>query len=215
MSRYERNRTPLITFAADDVWAAACAAQRINGQYIKYKDNTNNVETNREIVDRLLGNPSELISDIDREMAQKVRQYYQAYTFKILQGIKLNDFENNAMLLANRDTLGSNFEIATVVSLPASHERSTKRDDVNSRITFARGGHVGDIGKKLTMCVEVLRCNYSEQYGVYFVTGITTTDSVVFFAYKNAIDVGKNINIGGTVKAHRESQTQLNRVKLF
>jgi hypothetical protein len=36
----------------------------------------------------------------------------------------------------------------------------------------------------------------------------------VFFAYKQSLTVGDNINIDGKVKAHRDNSTQLNYVKM-
>lgn len=216
MAYYNRApRKPLITFKADDVWAAACAAQRINGSYVKYAPPESKIDTNRMIVDHLLGNPTELISEADREQGHKVRSYYQALSFKVLKGIKLSDFENNAMVISNRDEVSGNFDIAIITSLPASYDRSAQRDTVTSRINFATGGHVGAVGTKLTLEVEVLRANFSQQYGVYFITAITEGDSPVFFAFKSALEIGKKYSIGGTVKAHRENQTQLNRVKVF
>lgn len=216
MAYYNRTpRKPLITFKADDVWAAACAAQRTNGSYVKFPPEGTKIETNRLIVDRLLGNPAELISDEDRAQGQKVRKYYQALSFKILKGIKLGDFENNAMLIANRDEVAGNFDLGVITSLPASYERSAQRDDVNSRINFAQGSHVGPVGTKLTLEVEVLKANFSQQYNVFFITAITDTDSPVFFAFKRDFPVGTKLSIGGTVKAHRDNVTQLNRVKVY
>lgn len=212
----ERTSKPIITFNADDVWAAACAAQRVNGEYIKCTLAGTKLETNREIFDRLLGNPAEFIKDEDREMGQKVRAYYQAFTFKILKGQALSDFDNNAMLIANRDTLGSNFELATIVCLPANYERSTKRDNVNQRIAFASGKLLGNIGDKMVVDnVEVVRSVFSQKWNTHYITCITPEDSVVFFAFKQALDVGSRVSIGGTVKAHRDGQTQLNRVKVY
>jgi hypothetical protein len=37
----------------------------------------------------------------------------------------------------------------------------------------------------------------------------------VFFSYKQEVTVGNVLNIAGTVKRHRDNQTQLNRVKVF
>jgi hypothetical protein len=48
-----------------------------------------------------------------------------------------------------------------------------------------------------------------------FVTGITSDDQVVFFAYKSELPVGKMFDIYGTVKAQRDNTTQLNRVKVL
>jgi hypothetical protein len=53
------------------------------------------------------------------------------------------------------------------------------------------------------------------KWNTNYVTGITTDDQVVFFAYKEALDIGKVLNITGTVKAHRDNSTQLNRVKVI
>lgn len=208
-------RKPLIIFSADDVWAASCAAFRLNGQYIKVSDRSTGTESNREIMDLFLGNPVEFVKDEDREMGKKVRAYYQALSFKILKGVKLLDFENNAMLIANRDSISTNFDLAVIASLPASYDRVVKRQYAESRVNFATGDYVGPVGAKLTLEVEVLRCNYSQNYGVYFVSAITDADSPVFFPYKFQFETGKKLSIGGTVKAHRDNQTHLNRVKVF
>jgi hypothetical protein len=53
------------------------------------------------------------------------------------------------------------------------------------------------------------------KWNTNYVTGITTDDQVVFFAYKEALDIGKVLDIQGTVKAHRDNSTQLNRVKVI
>lgn len=41
-----------------------------------------------------------------------------------------------------------------------------------------------------------------------------TDDQAVFFAHKQPINIGKLIIAEGTVKAHRDNSTQLNRVKV-
>lgn len=209
---------PQIEYKADDVWAAACAAQRINGSYVKYVNpelNPEVTETNRTIMDRFLANPDS-IEQVDRDMAEKVRTYYKAFTFKILKGIKLNDFDNNAMLIANRDVIVSSYDVAVACSLPSCYTRSIARDEVNRRIDFANGGYIGNPGAKVQLKgLEVIKCNFSQQFGVYFLTAITPEDQVVFFAHKFAKEFGTVINIQGTVKAHRENSTQLNRVKII
>jgi hypothetical protein len=55
---------------------------------------------------------------------------------------------------------------------------------------------------------------FSQQWNVFFVTGITSSDQVVFFSYREAIPAGTTIVAQGTVKAHRDNSTQLNRVKV-
>jgi len=155
------------------------------------------------------------ITDENREQGLKVRKYYQGLTFKVLKGIKLNDFDNNVMLISNRDVINENFDLAVIASLPNSYVRAIERDNVDQRIKFATGGYISKPGLKTTLIkLEILKSIFSHKYNVNFITGITPADEVVFFSYKESIMVGQNIIINGTVKAHRDNSTQLSRVKL-
>jgi hypothetical protein len=214
-----QNQQPVFTFNADDVWAAACAAQRINGSYVKLamiseSDPSLTKLSNRMLAMQLLTDPFS-ITDEDREQSKKVRSFYQALTFKILQGKKLNEFDNNAMVLSNRDVISSNYDLAVICSLPSCYERGAVRQSVDQRISFAKGGYISAVGNKVSATVEVLRSVYSQKWMTNFVTGITSDDQVVFFAYKSELPVGKMFDIYGTVKSQRDNTTQLNRVKVI
>jgi len=224
MARYQR---PVHNFNADDVWAAACAAQRINGDYVKmvtsYATNeeilpnslqTPAKQTNRMIMDRLLADQS-LITEADREQAKLVRGYYKGLTFKILKGKKLSDFDNTAMVIGNRDVIESTYDVAVIASLPSCYLRAVKRDNDVRKLENARGGLIGRVGDKVKVNVEIVRSSFSQQYNTYFISGVTTNDQAVFFSYKQAIDSGKLIIAEGTVKRHGENTTQLNRVKVI
>ena len=214
-----RNQEPVFTFNSDDVWAAACAAQRINGSYVKLamiseSDPSLTKLSNRMLAMQLLTDPFS-ITDEDREQSKKVRAFYQALTFKILQGKKLNEFDNNAMVLSNRDVISSNYDFAVICSLPSCYERGVVRQSVEQRISFAKGGYISAVGNKVSTSVEVLRCVFSQKWMTNFVTGINSDDQVVFFAYKSELPVGKMFDIYGTVKSQRDNTTQLNRVKVI
>jgi hypothetical protein len=214
-----RTQKVTVNYNADDVWSAACAAQRINGSYIKLSvisesDPATTKLSNRMIVEQLLSDLSG-ITDEDREQGVKVRAFYQAYTFKILQGKQLSDFDNTAMLIANRDVITGNYDVAVIASLPSCYERGVVRQSADQRINFATGGFIGKANDKVTASIEVLKSVFSMKWNTNYVTGITTDDQVVFFAYKEALDIGKVLDIQGTVKAHRDNSTQLNRVKVI
>ena len=119
------------------------------------------------------------------------------------------------MLIANRDAINSTYDIAVIASLPATYNKSTKRDDVDRRINFARGGFVGVPGDKVTLNIEVLKQLWSEKFGTWYLTGITDEDQVVFFAHKTKYDIGTHLTITGGVKSHRDNSTQLTRVKVL
>ena len=210
----------VLNYNADDVWGAAVQAQRINGSYVKLtmiseSDPALTKLSNRMIVEKLLADPF-TITDEDREQGKKVRAFFQAYTFKILQGKALNEFNNTAMLISNRDVITSTYDVAVIASLPSSYERGVKQQTVDQRINFAQGGYVGTIGDKVNLTVEVVKRIWSEKWMTSFVTGITPEDQVVFFAFKHELEIGKTISIQGTVKGQREpNTTQLNRVKVI
>ena len=210
-----------VNYNADDVWAAAVAAQRINGAYVKLSmisesDPKMNQKSNRQIVESFLVDTFS-ITDEDRAQGKKVRSFFQALTFKILQGKQLSEFNNTAMLIANRDVITSTYDIAVICSLPATYLKASKRDDVDRRINFASGGKVGVVGEKVTLNIEVVKQIYSQKWMTWYITGITAEDQSVFFAYKDEIEIeiDKTISILGTVKGHRDNSTQLNRVKVL
>lgn len=225
MARYTRIQNP--SYDAHTVFAAACAAQRINGEYLKTDELAKDENgypvfpavvhrtANRTLVRQILAGTSETeVTDTDREQATKVIQYCNSLTFKILSGAKLNDFENTMLALGNKETISSNYDIAVIASLPSSYERGMKRKSIELRIREA-DGHVGDIGVRYAGEVEVLRSSYSENWGVYFITAITDDNKAVFFSYRAAITPGKRIRVVGTIKAHRDNTTQLSRTRVW
>lgn len=198
----------------DDVFAAACAAQRINGQYVKAIAPGTTQKTNRQIAEELLKDPTQLALD-DRQQGERVRQYFKGLTFKVIEGKQLSDFAKNAMDIAGNDIITSTYQLAVVVSLPASYEKSAKRDDVDRRINFACGGFVGNLSDKVTLNIEVLKQLWSNKWNTWYITGITSEDQVVFFAHKTQYDIGTMLTIQGVVKSQRETSTQLGRVKVL
>jgi len=217
MPKYQKP-VPL-NIVADTVWGAACQAQRINGSYVKLSvlsesDPQTNKLSNRQIVENLLVDPTQ-ITEEDMEQGRKVCAFYQGLTFKILKGIKLSEFDNTAMLLANRDTIDTRYDLAVIASLPSCYERGVKRQTIDQRIAFATGKIVDSIGSKISLTIEVLKSVYSQKWNTFYITGITSDDQVVFFAYKQELPIGQQRDIYGTVKAYRDNSTQLNRVKVI
>jgi hypothetical protein len=78
------------------------------------------------------------------------------------------------MLIANRDTIDSVFDVAVIASLPSCYERGVKRQTVEQRINFARGGYVGNVGDKVSTSIEVVKSVYSQNWNTNYITGITS-----------------------------------------
>ena len=212
--------TIAVLFKAEDVWGAAAAAQRINGEYLKGDkfdpQDTSKViaRANRSIVHDFLQTPA-LISDEDKAAGAEVRRYYHSFSFKLLSDAFISDFDRSAIKIAEKEELSSNLDIAIVASLPSCAERGRARDANQSRIKFAQGGFIGKVGDKVTADIEVLKCVFSHNWNVFFVTGITSDDKALFFSFKEKVEIGAKMTIKGTVKAHRDDSTQLTRVKVL
>ena len=213
-------------YSVSDVWAAACAAYRVNGGYFKENifDSTKGTAAgpkktrNRDVMMEFIANPTNLTVD-DIERGEHCRQFLDSdLTFRTLKG-KTGDFDNAIRkVLAVKDHFDDHFhkyELAIVACLPQSVERSEVRQASENRVQFAQGGYVGEVDDKVELNVEVLNSNYSKQYNIYWVRGITEADQPVFFSNKESFDPGTHLSIKGTVKAHKDNLTQLNRVKVL
>jgi hypothetical protein len=214
-------------YSVDNVWGAACAAQRINGGYVKdteYRFDENQNRTviaklrNREVMLSILVNPAVLTVE-DIAQGQECRKFLQHDL--TLRGLKsqLTEFDLNvAKTLAvseEFDTAVHRLELALVACLPASQERALARQETQTRVLQATGSYVGALDSKVELDVEVVSANYSQSYGIFWVTAITKDNQAVFFSYKSKLTTGSWIQIKGTIKAHRDGKTQLNRVKVL
>ena len=216
MARFTR---PVYNVA--DVFASACAAYRINGSYIKqdevtFRENGNHtVEkiANKTLVHQFLKGAFDL-RDEDREMGEKVRQHCNGLSFKIITGKTLSEFEQVMLSVADKETTDSNYDIAVVASLPASYERAQARIQQDAMLREKSGTLTDAVGDKVELDIDVVRCNYSNNWDTHFVTA-TVDNAVVFFATRNKLELGSKIRIKGKVKAHKEDRTQLSHVKFI
>jgi len=217
-----------VAHSVDNVWGAAVAAQRINGSYVKetmYKVDpemsSNTViekQRNRDIMLDILANPAVLTVE-DIAQGQECRKFLQNdITFRALKN-KLTEFDSaTSKVLAVAEEFDSakhKYELAVVASLPASHARSLERQATQERVRQTSGALIGQPGVKVQLAVEIVKSNYSQQWNTWYATAVTADNSAVFFAYRQELARGAKHTIVGTVKAHRDGSTQLNRVSII
>ena len=223
-----RARPTGVAHSVDNVWGAAMAAQRINGSYVKetvYKVDpemsSNTVvdkRRNRDIMLDILANPAQLTVE-DIAQGQECRNFLQNdITFRALKN-KLTEFDGSvSKVLAVTEEFDSakhKLELAVVACLPQSHARSLERQAVQERVRQTSGELIGAPGVKVQLDVEIVKSNYSQQWNTWYATGVTADNSAVFFAYRQELARGAKHTIVGTVKAHRDGSTQLNRVSII
>lgn len=208
-----------MTYSANDVWAVACKAQRLNKEYIKFVPEGSKKETNREIMYRLLEEGSKHLTVADKNEGVKVRQHYQAMTFKLLTDDYVSEFDKTAMSIADKDLLDSKLDIAIIASLPSAYIRSNVRKVQDQTVAQATTDKmVGKIKDRVDLKVTVLKSFLSHKWNCYFITAVTENEEVVFFgSSKINPKIGDSLDIRGTVKSHRSDEngmvTQLNRVQ--
>ena len=217
-----------VKHSVDNVWGAAVAAQRINGSYVKetmYKVDpemsSNTVidkRRNRDIMVDILANPAQLTVE-DIAQGQECRKFLQNdITFRALKN-KLTEFDGSvSKVLAVTEEFDSakhKLELAVVACLPASHTRALERQTVQERVRQTSGALIGTPGVKVQLAVEIVKSNYSQQWNTWYATAVTADNSAVFFAYRQELAKGAKYTIVGTVKAHRDGSTQLNRVSII
>ena len=86
-----KSKIKAFSYSANDVWAVACKAQRLNKEYIKFVPEESKKETNREIMYRLLEEGPAHLTVADKHEGVKVRQHFQAITFKLLTEAHVSD----------------------------------------------------------------------------------------------------------------------------
>jgi len=209
-----------------DVWAAACAAQRINGSYVKEGNTKFDADglpilvqkRNRDLMMEFLENPEQLTTDDVIEGEQVLNELKKDLTWRALKG-KLNDFDQSASRVmaveGHFDTQLNRLELAVVACLPASYERMKARQSTEDLMSQTSGEYVAPVGHKAMVNVEVVRCNYSTNWNTHYITAITQDNHAVLFNVREPQEVGARISIQGTVKAHNNGVTQLNRVKVI
>ena len=213
-------------YSVDDVWGAAVAAQRVNGEYVKEdKININEdgshetlKKRNRDIMMDFLAVPGTITAE-DRSTGRECRRFLQNdLTFRALKG-QLSAFDasvkHTVAVEDEFDSVQHRLELAVVACLPQSHQRTLVRQSIQDRVRNASGGYVGNVSDKVALDAEVVSANWSNTYNIFWVTAITQDNRALFFSYKSQLNSGAQVKLVGTVKAHRDNKTQLNRVKVL
>ena len=211
---------PMLNYTADQVWAAACAAYRVNGGYLKHPEvNDQGVitrHTNRDLVRRYLLDAGEhYVTATDRRQGTKCRlDLLKQATMSALRN-RATEWDLLTAEMAGLGTITTDYEVSVITAMPKSHAQNLTRESVDGRLAYCDHTPVGPVNHRVDIAGEVVRSNYSSQYNTHYVTVITQDNRQVFFAYRERIEPGTNIRICGRVKRHADRATQLSRVKIY
>ena len=212
-----KRQRPTLDLTADQVWAAACAAYRVNGGYFKQPQVTDQGvitrPTNRELVRQYLAESGAVTAD-DVEQGRRCRQdLLKQATMAALRN-QATEWTLLTAEMAGLDTITTDYQVSVITAMPKSHAQNLTRETVDSLLAYCDTEPVGRVDERVEVIGQVVRSNYSNQYNTHYVTVITDVNRQVFFAYRERIEPGANIRICGRVKRHADRATQLSRVKI-
>lgn len=205
---------------AELMWATAVVADRKNnGEYVKtvvLSDDGSYVVkySNRDIIKQVIKAGGAEITAQDIEFGKQIRSWHQKnLLIKILKG-PLSDFDEAVNRTCGIDEF-SNFDHVYEVAIMASQIKAYRAGvKLEEAMGTVKQEPMADIGEKVNTKVKVIKTIYSKNYGVYFITGVSDTDHMVMFSYRDKLSLDADYCIRGNVKQFLGNVTQLNRVKV-
>ena len=206
-------------FTAEQVWACAAAAQRINGDYLKEDQRDHHtglvVKTANKLLvkDWLRTNNYSLVTAADILAGQTARNHFKSYTLLAIAG-RLNEFQETAMKLAAKEEFTGRdmYDFAVISCLPSVSVRDAANAELKREIYTSEQLH-GAEGDRIQGEVTVINTRFNPDYNKHKIRG-RMGESFVDFWFGSALE-GK-VNIKAKIKSQRgDKTTQLNYVKVL
>jgi len=205
-------------FTADQVWACAAAAQRINDGYFKEpafepESNTLLRKANKTMVkDWLRENNFLEVCEDDYAAGRQAREHFKSYMLLAMTG-SLNDFQQTAYKIATKEDFTGRdlYDFAVISCLPSVAQRDQQRTDIKREL-YSSEPLVGNEGDAIVGDITVLKSYYSQEYAKHKITARMGEAFVDFWFGK---ELAGDLRIKGKIKRIRgDKTTQLNYVKI-
>jgi hypothetical protein len=209
-------------FTADQVWACAAAAHRINGGYCKMDEWMHNAtppylakRANKMMVkDWLRTKDFTELTEADYAAGQQARDHFKSYTLLAIAG-KLNDFQQTALKIAAKDVFTGRdmYDFAVISCLPSVAERDTARTELKREI-YASEQLLGAEGEAVQGDITVINSRFNPNYNKF---RIQARMGESFIDFWHSQELAGELKIKGKIKRVRsgEKTTQLNYVKII
>jgi hypothetical protein len=206
-------------FTAEQVWACAAAAQRINGGYFKepvFAQNLDVVEkqANKTMVKGWLrDNAFGLVTEEDIAAGQAARNHFKSYTLLAIAG-RLNEFQETAMKLAAKEEFTGRdmYDFAVISCLPSVSLRDAANAELKREI-YTSEQLQGSEGDRIQGEVTVINTRFNPDYNKHKIRG-RMGESFVDFWFGSALE--GTVKIRAKIKSQRgDKTTALNYVKVL
>ena len=206
-------------FTAEQVWACAAAAQRINGDYLKEDQRDHHtglvVKTANKLLvkDWLRTNDYSQITAADTAEGIRARNHFKSYTLLAIAG-RLNEFQETAMKLAAKEEFTGRdmYDFAVISCLPSVSVRDAANAELKREIYTSEQLH-GAEGDRIQGEVTVINTRFNPDYNKHKIRG-RMGESFVDFWFGSALE--GTVKIKAKIKSQRgDKTTQLNYVKIL
>ena len=222
-------------FPTQQVLELACAAQRINGTYIKesvnvFADDNAYMYTNHTNKMMMLCtvNPSNWTADPkdapmplkilpeDTILSEEIKRHFRKFMFSAIEGE--NDFQTNINTILSGDSVKVN-QFGYVACLPSVYVRDLAQNKVKKAARTVEEGYLADIGTQLKdLDGEIISSVKSKNFEGYNIDAIIN-NRMASWLNKTTLAIGPCVVIKAKVKDHSKhwkhgnDVTRLNYVK--
>lgn len=221
-------------FPTNEILALACAAQRVNGSYVKETEflfsDDNKVLARKEpnkylmLVSLALVKPYDpenvparlIVTDADRTLAKEIKDFYRRLLFAAVAGE--NEFQTNLNSILGADTVSQN-RFGFLACLPSLYARDLPQNQVKKQAKKVEEGFLAEIGTNLfDLDCEILESAKSKNFEAFNITAIIDNKMVSWMSKYN-LKLGPCVVVKAKVKEHSahwkhgNSITRLNYVK--
>ena len=201
------------TVSLETCMAAACAAYRINGKYVRRDAATEEFPANNWLMATILNEKPQDITEEDLVNSRRIITYLE-HKLPELIAETLQDYWRNAVLLTEQAEISlSNFKsFAFIASVPSSVYNACQREQVAEELRiFSRGSRtIGKVGDNFPACnVKILGSVYSRNYFKHYHTAITTEGNLLRFPMSDQLTTDQEYVISGRIHKHDDRNTTI------
>jgi hypothetical protein len=222
-------------FATQQILELACAAQRVNGEYLKEAEGVYSSDglymyskqPNKLIMLCTLepaiwtADPKDAPMPLkvlpeDIALAEEIRKHFRKFLFSAIEGE--NDFQTNINAILSGDTVKQN-QFGYVACLPSVHVRDVAQTKVKKAARSVEEGYLADIGSNLKdLDAEIISSIKSKNFEGYNIDAIIN-NRMVSWLNKTNLSLGACVIVKAKVKdhtkhwKHQNDVTRLNYVK--
>jgi hypothetical protein len=222
-------------FSTQQVLELACAAQRVNGAYLKEAEGvytTDGVYMYSKQMNKILmlctlepaiwtADPKEAPMPLkvlpeDVSLAEEIKTYYKRLLFAAIEGE--NDFQTNINTILSGEMVKQN-QFGYVACLPSVYVRDKAQNKVKKAARAVEEGYLGEVGSQLKdLDAEILSSVKSKNFEGYNIDAIIDS-KMVSWLNKTNLNLGACVIVKAKVKdhskhwKHQNDVTRLNYVK--